>query len=91
MEIVTTMVKFRCPKEYMNEQSSCARIFLFPSREGNVKVFVPKSKIIIKEDAMSDSHNVCVMPKWIFFRTKGLAENVEFIEETQHMEVVKDM
>ncbi len=91
MEIVTTMVKFRCHKETMMEQSANAQIFIFNGKEGKRKVFVPKSKLIIKDDSISDEYNLCIMPKWAFLHTKGLAENVEIIEETQHMEVVKDI
>ena len=46
MEIVTTLVKFRCRKDVMMEQSKNAQIFLFNGKEGKTKVFVPKSKLI---------------------------------------------
>lgn len=91
MEILTTMIKFRCPKKVMKEQSQSAQIFIFDTAEGKVKVFVPKSKIIIKNDATSDKHNLCIMPKWAFLRTKNLSEHVEVVGETQHMDVINDI
>lgn len=91
MEIVTTMVKFRCHKEKMMEQTKNAQIFIFDGKEGKTKVFVPKSKLIIKNDAVSEDYNLCIMPKWMFFNTQNLAQNVECIGETQHMEIVNDI
>lgn len=91
MEIVTTMVKFRCHKKCMKEQSKNAQIFIFDSKEGKIKVFVPKSKIIVKEDAVCEDYNICLMPKWAFLKTKKLWQNVEILNETQHMEVVNDI
>lgn len=91
MEIVTTMIKFRCHKEKMMEQSTNAQIFLFDGKEGKTKVFVPKSKLIIKDDAISDDYNLCIMPKWAFFNTKNLSQNVEVVGETQHMEIINDI
>ena len=91
MEIVTTMIKFRCYKKCMKEQSENAQIFIFDSKEGKTKVFVPKSKIIVKEDAVCEDYNICLMPKWAFFKTKKLGPNVEILNETQHMEVVNDI
>ena len=91
MEILTTLIKFRCKKECMTEQSANAQIFFFEGKEGKTKVFVPKSKLIVKHDAISDSHNLCMMPKWAFMKQKNLAENVEIIGETQHMEVINDI
>ena len=41
MEIVTTLVKLRCRKDKMMEQSRNAQIFLFEGNEGKTKVFVP--------------------------------------------------
>ena len=91
MEIVTTMIKFRCRKETMMEQSANARIFIFAGKEGKKKVFVPKSKINVKDDAVNEDYNLCIMPKWAFMHTNGLPENVEIIEETQHMEIVNNI
>lgn len=91
MEIVTTLVKFRCRKDKMMEQSKNAQIFLFEGKEGKTKVFVPKSKLIIKEDAISDNYNLCIIPKWVFLCTKNLSQNVELVGETQHMEVLNDI
>ena len=91
MEIVTTLVKFRCRKDKMMEQSKGAQIFLFEGKEGKTKVFVPKSKLIIKEDAINDNYNLCIIPKWVFFNTKNLSQNVELVGETQHMEVLNDI
>lgn len=91
MEIVTTMTKFRCQKKAMTKQTQSAQIFLFDTAEGKVKVFVPKSKLIIKKDATSDKHNLCIMPKWAFNKTKNLAEHVEIIGETQHLDVINDI
>lgn len=91
MKILTTMIKFRCPKKVMKEQSQSAQIFIFDTVEGKVKVFVPKSKLIIKKDITSDKHNLCIMPKWAFNKTKNLAEHVEIIGETQHLDVINDI
>lgn len=91
MEIITTMTKFRCQKKAMTKQTQSAQIFLFDTAEGKVKVFVPKSKIIIKDDATSDNHNLCIMPKWASLRTKNLSEHVEVVGETQHMDVINDI
>ena len=91
MEIVTTLVKFRCRKDVMMEQSKNAQIFLFNGKEGKTKVFVPKSKLIIKDDALDSNYNLCIIPKWVFFNTKNLSKNVELIGETQHMEVLNDI
>lgn len=91
MEIVTTLVKFRCRKDVMMEQSKNAQIFLFNGKEGKTKVFVPKSKLIIKEDALDSNYNLCIIPKWVFFNTKNLSKNVELVGETQHMEVLNDI
>ena len=91
MEIVTTLVKFRCRKDVMMEQSKNAQIFLFNGKEGKTKVFVPKSKLIIKEDAICDNYNLCIIPKWVFLNTKNLSKNVELVGETQHMEVLNDI
>ena len=91
MEILTTLIKFRCSKKAMMEQSQGAQIFNFESSEGKIKVFVPKSKLIIKDDATSDNHKLCIMPKWAFMRTKNLSEHVEIIGETQHMDVINDI
>lgn len=52
---------------------------------------MPKSKLIIKNDAVSEDYNLCIMPKWVFFNTQNLAQNVECIGETQHMEIVNDI
>ena len=91
MEIVTTLVKFRCRKDMMMEQSKNAQIFLFNGKEGKTKVFVPKSKLIIKDDALDSNYNLCIIPKWVFFNTKNLSKNVELVGETQHMEVLNDI
>ena len=91
MEIVTTLVKFRCRKDNMMEQSRNAQIFLFEGKEGKTKVFVPKSKLIIKDDALDSNYNLCIIPKWVFFNTKNLSKNVELVGETQHMEVLNDI
>lgn len=91
MEILTTMIKFRCPKKVMTEQSQSAQIFIFDTSEGKIKVFVPKSKLIIKEDATSSAHNLCIMPKWAFNKTRNLAEHVEIIGETQHLDIINDI
>lgn len=91
MEIVTTLIKFRCRKDVMMEQSKNAHIFLFKGKEGKTKVFVPKSKLIIKDDALDSNYNLCIIPKWVFFNTKNLSQNVEVIGETQHMEVLNDI
>ena len=91
MEIVTTLVKFRCRKDVMMEQSKNAQIFLFNGKEGKTKIFVPKSKLIIKEDALDSNYNLCIIPKWVFFNTKNLSKNVELVGETQHMEVLNDI
>ncbi len=91
MEIVTTLVKFRCRKDKMMKQSRNAQIFLFEGKEGKTKVFVPKSKLIIKEGAINDNYNLCIIPKWVFFKTKNLSQNVELVGETQHMEVLNNI
>lgn len=91
MEIVTTLVKFRCRKDVMMEQSKNAQIFLFKGKEGKTKVFVPKSKLIIKDDALDSNYNLCIIPKWVFLITKNLSKNVELVGETQHMEVLNDI
>ena len=91
MEIVTTLVKFRCHKDVMTEQSKNAQIFLFNGKEGKTKVFVPKSKLIIKDDALDSNYNLCIIPKWVFLNTKNLSQNVELVGETQHMEVLNDI
>lgn len=91
MEIVTTLIKFRCRKDVMMEQSKNAQIFLFNGKEGKTKVFVPKSKLIIKDDALDSNYNLCIIPKWVFFNTKNLSKNVELVGETQHMEVLNDI
>lgn len=91
MEIVTTLVKFRCHKDVMTEQSKNAQIFLFNGKEGKTKVFIPKSKLIIKDDALDSNYNLCIIPKWVFLNTKNLSQNVELIGETQHMEVLNDI
>lgn len=91
MEIITTLVKFRCRKDVMKEQSKNAQIFLFNGKEGKIKVFVPKSKLIIKDDALDSNYNLCIIPKWIFLNTKNLSKNVELVGETQHMEVLNDI
>ncbi len=91
MEIVTTLVKFRCRKDVMMEQSKNAQIFLFKGKEGKTKVFVPKSKLIIKDDALDSNYNLCIIPKWVFLNTKNLSKNVELVGETQHMEVLNDI
>lgn len=91
MEIVTTLVKFRCRKDVMMEQSKNAQIFLFKGKEGKTKVFVPKSKLIIKDDALDSNYNLCIIPKWVFLITKNLSQNVELVGETQHMEVLNDI
>ena len=91
MEIVTTLVKFRCSKDVMKEQSKNAQIFLFNGKEGKTKVFVPKSKLIIKDDALDSNYNLCIIPKWVFLNTKNLSKNVELVGETQHMEVLNDI
>lgn len=91
MEIVTTLVKFRCRKDVMMEQSKNAQIFLFNGKEGKTKVFVPKSKLIIKDDALDSNYNLCITPKWVFLNTKNLSQNVELVGETQHMEVLNDI
>lgn len=91
MEIVTTLVKFRCRKDVMMEQSKNAQIFLFKGKEGKTKVFVPKSKLIIKDDALDGNYNLCIIPKWVFLNTKNLSQNVELVGETQHMEVLNDI
>ena len=75
----------------MKEQSKNAQIFIFDDKNGEIKIFVPKSKLIIKEDSVSEDFNVCVMPKWAFFKTEKLLFFVEFLGETQHMEVVDDI
>ncbi|RHN89252.1 hypothetical protein DW657_13765 [Prevotella sp. AM23-5] len=91
MEIVTTLVKFRCRKDVMMEHSKNAQIFLFNGKEGKTKVFVPKSKLIIKDDALDSNYNLCIIPKWVFLNTKNLSQNVELVGETQHMEVLNDI
>ena len=91
MEIVTTLVKFRCRKDVMMEQSKNAQIFLFNVKEGKTKVFVPKSKLIIKDDALDSNYNLCIIPKWVFLNTKNLSQNVELVGETQHMGVLNDI
>ena len=91
MEIVTTLVKFRCRKDVMMEQSKNAQIFLFNGKEGKTKVFVPKSKLIIKDDALDSNYNLCIILKWVFLNTKNLSKNVELVGETQHMEVLNDI
>ena len=91
MEIVTTLVKFRCRKDVMMEQSKNAQIFLFNGKEGKTKVFVPKSKLIIKDDSLDSNYNLCIIPKWVFHNTKNLSKNVELVGETQHMEVLNDI
>ena len=91
MEIVTTMVKFRCHKEKMMEQTKNAQIFIFDGKEGKTKVFVPKSKLIIKDDALDSNYNLCIIPKWVFLNTKNLSQNVELVGETQHMEVLNNI
>lgn len=91
MEIVTTMVKFRCHKEKMMELTKNAQIFIFDGKEGKTKVFVPKSKLIIKDDALDSNYNLCIIPKWVFLNTKNLSQNVELVGETQHMEVLNDI
>ena len=91
MEIVTTLVKFRCRKDVMMEQSKNAQIFIFNGKECKTKVFVPKSKLIIKDDALDSNYNLCIIPKWVFFNTKNLSKNVELVGETQHMEVLNDI
>ena len=73
------------------EQSKNAQIFLFEGKEGKTKVFVPKSKLIIKDDALDCNYNLCIIPKWVFLSTKNLSQNVEFVGETQHMEVLNDI
>ena len=73
------------------EQSKNAQIFLFEGKEGKTKVFVPKSKLIIKDDALDCNYNLCIIPKWVFLNTKNLSQNVEFVGETQHMEVLNDI
>ena len=91
MEIVTTMVKFRCHKEKMMEQTKNAQIFIFDGKEGKTKVFVPKSKLIIKDDTLDSNYNLCIIPKWVFLNIKNLSQNVESVGETQHMEVLNDI
>ena len=91
MEVVTTLVIFRCRKDVMMEQSKNAQIFLFKGKEGKTKVFVPKSKLIIKDDALDSNYNLCIIPKWVFLNTKNLSQNVELVGETQHMEVLNDI
>ena len=91
MQIVTTLVKFLCRKDVMMERSKNAQIFLFNGKEGKTKVFVPKSKLIIKDDALDSNYNLCIIPKWVFLNTKNLSQNVELVGETQHMEVLNDI
>lgn len=73
------------------EQTKNAQIFIFDGKEGKTKVFVPKSKLIIKDDALDSNYNLCIIPKWIFLNTKNLSQNVELVGETQHMEVLNDI
>lgn len=73
------------------EQSKNAQIFLFEGKEGKTKVFVPKSKLIIKDDGLDINYNLCIIPKWVFLNTKNLSQNVELVGETQHMEVLNDI
>ena len=91
MEIVTTLVKFRCRKDVMMEQSKNAQIFLFNGKEGKTKVFVPKSKLIIKDDALDSNYKLSIIPKRVYLNTKNLSKNVELVGETQHMEVLNDI
>lgn len=92
MEIVTTMIEFRCAKVNIKIQSRSAQLFSFKSKnEKRTDIWVPKSKLLIKDDPIADDYNLCVMPKWVFYKSGTLSENVEIVNETQHLEIVEEI
>lgn len=91
MEILTTMIKFRCRKSAMSEQTSSSYIFKFDNGAYIIKIFVPKSKLIVRQDKKMTEYNECIIPKCVFMKTKNLKENVDVVRETQHVEIIEDI
>ena len=92
MEIITTMIEFRCAKANMKIQSRNAQLFSFKAKdEKKIDIWVPQSKLLIKEDPVADDYNLCVMPKWVFYKSGNLSDNVEIVSETQHLETVEEI
>lgn len=75
----------------MLEQTSNSYIFKFDNGVNTIKIFVPKSKLIVKQDEKMTEYNECIIPKWVFMKTKNLKENVDVVCETQHVEIIKDI
>lgn len=69
MEITTTMVRFRFAKEAMTKKTDKAQLFLCGNTENPTKVWVPLTKLQVKEDEEDVNNNVVTMPKWLFLKT----------------------
>lgn len=91
MEIVTTMVRFRCPKTSMKKTTDNAQLFAFigDTPDKPITIWVPKKKLLVKEESKSSTYNECVMPKWAFMKST-LPYFVELLEEFKHTEVIND-
>lgn len=81
------MIEFRCSKVSMKHSSKSAQLFSF----GSKNIWVPKSKLLIKEDPIADDYNICIMPKWAFYKTNNLSDYVEVLDETQHLETIENI
>ncbi len=68
MEITTTMVRFRYPKDAMKKRTDKAQLFLCGNRQNPVKVWVPLNKLEVTPDDEDDRYNEVVMPKWLYLK-----------------------
>ena len=66
MEITTTMVRFRFPKAMMVKRTEKAQLFICEKDGAKAKVWVPLSKLEVKEADEKD--NEVVMAKWLYMK-----------------------
>lgn len=67
METVTTMVRFRFPKDKMTKRTKKAQLFEC-GLESSEKIWIPLKKMEVDAN-LSDTQNIVVMPRWLWMKT----------------------
>ena len=70
MEITTTMVRFLFPKCDMVKRTDKAQLLRCKGEQGKTKVWLPLSKIEVKDNALDANLSEITMAKWLFLKTE---------------------
>lgn len=86
MKITTTMVSFLFPKADMVKRTDKAQLFRCKDGEHKAKIWVPLSKLEMKDDDADPTLCVVTMAKWLFMKTDFLMfvnNPSEFVVESE--------